>query len=75
MTNETSYILRGVNPQGEEFWYTGRAGEAWVSRDRREAFTYPGFGLSAARDRAKGFNRRVALHGLWFIAVPYFPVK
>jgi hypothetical protein len=34
------YILRGINANGDEFFYTGKAGSGWVSKDRKEAFGY-----------------------------------
>ncbi len=62
-TDET-YCLRGVTAQGNEVWYTGRAGERWVSDQYNEGFTYQSH--ERAHNRAKAFNAYVTLHGVWF---------
>lgn len=63
------YILRALTKNSEERFYTGRAGQSnWVSADRGEAFTYSS--QNVARTKAKNFNRMVAIHGIWFIAIP-----
>lgn len=66
--NFPTYILRGLDQNGETFYYTGRAGEGWLTRDTREAFTYTSQAM--ARSRAQNFNRHEALHGMWFIPMP-----
>lgn len=45
------------------FYYTGRAGEKWISRDRREAFVMT---EQLATERARQFNAMAGLHGLSF---------
>jgi hypothetical protein len=68
MTNETkNYILRGLDSNGVETFYTGRAGSGWVSADQSEAFAY--LSQEAARRKATLFNARMQMHGLRFIAV------
>ncbi len=63
----TAYPIRGVDDNGLEFWYTGKAGEAFVSRNRYDAFM--GYELEGAQRVAKNLNRMSALHGLRFVAV------
>lgn len=45
-------------------YYTGRAGDGWVSDKQSEAFTYSVMG--AALTKAASFNRNTRLHGLTF---------
>jgi hypothetical protein len=61
------YILRGLNADGDEFFYTGRAGSGWISKDRNEAFGY--WTEQMARGKAMSFNQFCPLHGLWFVAM------
>jgi hypothetical protein len=63
----TKYILRGVNSDGDEFFYTGKAGDGWVSEDRSKAFGY--WTEEIARRRAITFNEFCQVHGFWFVAV------
>ena len=44
-------------------YYTGRAGEAWVSADRSQAFS---LGAGEAQRKAALFNSRAILTGLTF---------
>jgi len=67
MNNSINFFLRGLDVDGREYFYTGRAGECWLSPERADAFTWGT--LEAARNRAKQFNGRVALHGVWFLAL------
>lgn len=55
-----SHVLRTTSGM----FYTGRAGDAWVSGDRSEAFVYAGRG--EAGRKADGFNRMSRLHGHTF---------
>ena len=64
---QQTYILRGLNANGDEFFYTGRAGSGWVSKDRKEAFGY--WTEQMARGKAMSFNQFCPLHGFWFVAV------
>ncbi len=63
---ETNYIVRGLDGNGGEVFYTGRAGEGWVSPSRAEAF---GYSKEGAQRKALSFNRNTELHGLRFVAV------
>lgn len=63
----TKYILRGLDRAGHQYFYTGKAGDAWVSALPGDAFPYSD--LQQARNRATRFNSRESLHGLWFVAV------
>ena len=68
MTSNTDrYIpIVGRTASGETVWYTGRAGQGWISPDPKEAFL--GFSLEGARSRAKQFNQMEFVHGIWFTA-------
>lgn len=66
-TCHANYIVRGLTEQGQQRFYTGKAGFHWVSENRRDAFTYGT--LDAARRKATIFNRSTELHGLRFVAV------
>lgn len=55
-----SYILRTKSG----LFYTGRAGDAWVSSDRAEAFAYSGKG--EADRKVCCFNKMSRLHGHTF---------
>ena len=61
------YILRGLNANGDEFFYTGGAGSGWVSKDRKEAFGY--WTEQMARGKAMSFNQFCPLHGFWFVVM------
>jgi len=61
-----SYQVIGRKQDGATVYYTGRAGQAFVSDDRSEAFPYDS--LDAARRRAMNLNRMSAIHGIRFIA-------
>lgn len=58
-------LLQASSPAGPVF-YTGRAGPAWVSADRAEAFA---LGAGEAAHKAELFNRRTVLTGLTFTVV------
>lgn len=62
------FILRGLNATGEEFFYTGKAGDGWVSQQIGDAFGYAT--IEAARRKGKALNQGSWAHTLWFIAVP-----
>ena len=61
------FILRGITELGKEMFYTGKAGNYWVTTERDKAFTYET--ASAAQSKALMFNRTSELHGLRFMAV------
>lgn len=65
MNSSSSFVVRGVSLDGTEVFYTGRAGEGWVSGDRGQAFTYQS--LEGARRQAGKFNSFTALHGYHFM--------
>lgn len=62
--NKACYKVRGRRASGSVLWYTGRAGEAFVSDDEAQAFTYDA--LSVAEWRASNLNQWSALHGVHF---------
>ena len=45
-------------------FYNGKAGDAWLSADKREAFAYGT--REGAQRKADIFNRATCLHGLTF---------
>lgn len=45
-------------------FYNGKAGDAWLSSDKREAFAYGS--IEGAQRKADIFNRASCLHGLTF---------
>lgn len=55
----------GRTREGETVYYTGRAGQAFVSKQAEEAFGYDG--LEAARRRATNLNQMTEIHGIRFI--------
>ena len=61
-------ILRGLDSNGREVFWTGRAGDLWVSEDRSEAFA--GLSIEGGRRQATKFNAFTELHGLRFVAIP-----
>ena len=65
--NESAYILRALDSDGNESFYTGRTGDGWVSSRRDEAFVYQS--PEGARRKATQFNAYTQLHGLRFIAL------
>ena len=56
----------GRTTDGSTVWYTGRAGQASMSTDAREAFVYAT--VEEARHRAALLNRMTPLHGVSFVA-------
>lgn len=66
---ETSYIVRGLDKDGNEFVYTGKAGKEWIvdHTRRAEAFTYQT--KERAQAKARQFNEMTQVHGVRFIAV------
>lgn len=72
MSNLIPAILRAVDANGSVFYWTGRAGAAWVSADRAEAFS--AYTMEGARRKALQFNRMMDLHGLRFMAVQRDPL-
>jgi hypothetical protein len=59
-----SHILTATDANGQTFYYTGRAGAAWVSPDRAEAL--PCGTREGAEQRAVRFNGLTVLHRLTF---------
>lgn len=66
MTNQKTFKLFGVARNDQKVFYTGRAGEGWVSANEAEAFPYSTY--EAAKDRANQHNKWTALHGIHFVA-------
>lgn len=61
-----NWILQARNGKGEKLFYTGRAGEGWVSSDSAEAWQDSEVNQMS---NAARFNRYTALHGLTFVVV------
>lgn len=68
-TSNTTPLLKffviGRTREGETVYYTGRAGQAFVSPKPEEAFGYES--LEVARRRAANFNRMTEIHGIRFM--------
>ena len=60
-----TYQVIGRKADGSTVWYTGRAGQAFVSDSERDAFAFDT--LRYARHRATLLNRMSELHGVRFI--------
>ena len=58
-------LILGTTADGAEVFYTGRAGDGWVSADVKEAFRYDS--LEQARRKAMIFNQATPLHGIRFM--------
>ena len=63
------YIVRGRTVEGNEVFYTGKAGQAFISTLRGESFGYTS--QWQAQARAKNLNCMSDIHGVLFIAIPY----
>ena len=61
-----TFTLFGLDRSDRKVFYTGRAGDGWVSTDQAEAFTYSTY--EAAKAKADRYNAHTALHGIHFIA-------
>ena len=66
---ETTYYLRSRDRDGNEAFYNGKAGPAWITTNREDAFRYQT--KEAAQRKALVFNRMTDIHGLRFIALLY----
>lgn len=60
------YQVIGRKQDGSTVYYTGRAGQAFVSENSLQAFQFDT--LEYARHRAKVLNRMTELHRIRFIA-------
>lgn len=74
MTIETlirpaTHAVAGTDAAGVTWYCTGRAGEAWVSRDPKDAFV--GWYESGATMKAERLNASKALHGITFKAIEW----
>lgn len=65
--NANQFAIRMVDNDGLEWFYTGRAGKNWLSRDKHDAHIYET--IEAARSRATKFNAYTTIHGLHSIAI------
>lgn len=70
---KTVYILRSIDLDGNVGYYTGKAGQEWVSPRKADAFGYNT--LEGARNKAARFNEFEPIHGLWFLAGPLSQFK
>jgi len=65
--HRTGSYVRGLDGIGCVYYYTGKAGEGFVSPDKAAAFT--GYTIDGARRRAQNLNAMSGAHGITFIAV------
>ena len=70
MTTSQIFILF-ANLNGQKLYWTGRAGEAWVSADRSEAFAVS---WDEAHRKAELFNQASSLHSMTFEVEVVFQV-
>lgn len=63
---DKDYAVKGVDAHGKQVWYTGRAGDQFISYDRNDA--YLGFSAEGASHKATVLNRGTAFHGVRFSA-------
>jgi hypothetical protein len=63
-----THCVIGVDEEGQVFYYTGRGGAAWVSRNPADA--YVGWYHSGATLKAARLNETTPLHGLIFVELP-----
>lgn len=66
-TETQTFIVRGLTAEGNERFYTGRAGNDFVSPYVSHAFEYAT--LEGARNKALSLNRMTELHGVRFIGM------
>ena len=59
----TKYVLREANGR----YFTGKAGQDWISPDLTQAWLYDS--LNLARTRAKRHNAYTRLHNLHFVVL------
>lgn len=61
------FYVRGIDKEGDECFYTGKAGAGFAHWDRAKAFLYDS--REAAQTRAKNLNVGMPIHGIRFIAL------
>jgi hypothetical protein len=61
-----AYRVTGLK-NGETLYYTGRAGEGWVSRDEGESWEFET--RRAASEKRATFNKFTPVHGVHFVVV------
>ena len=59
-----NYLIIGRTENGSTVYYSGRAGNSFVTNEISEAFTYPS--LESARRRATYLNAMTEIHGIRF---------
>lgn len=64
MNAPATHLLRGTTSTGAIVYYTGAAGDGFVSPDFGRAFV--GWYLSGAEHKARVLNRGTAFHGITF---------
>lgn len=69
MQMNSMFILRGITGEGNEVFYTGKAGQAFTSALRGESFGY--VSKVCAQHRAQNLNEMHKIHGIWFVVVPF----
>lgn len=62
-----NFLVRGMTKDGVEVFYTGRAGDVFVNKNKDEAFDY--HTLEGAQRVAMRFNEITSVHGIHFIAL------
>jgi hypothetical protein len=63
---QQTYILLGLNANGDEFFYTGRTGSGWVSKDREEGLHPPAAPIPVhGVEKIKYLQRPKQAHRRW----------
>jgi hypothetical protein len=64
MGDERCVGIKGVDQQGRNVWYTGGAGDAFISDRKEDAFV--GYTPDGAAHKASVLNRGTPFHGVQF---------
>lgn len=68
------FALLGIAPGGSEyFYYTGKAGEGWISKKLSDAFLYDT--RESAIRKTIVFNKTTPVHSLNFVATPVHNIR
>jgi hypothetical protein len=69
----SDFVLRAVDVDGAALFYTGRAGDAWLSPHTGEALRYDL--RSVARRQAERFNAGTTTNGCWFTVIALLSIE
>jgi hypothetical protein len=66
---QTRFVVQGVTNEGAEVYYTGKAGQEFVTSARGESFGYTT--AAQAENRVRNLNRMSEVHGIRFVCASY----